>query len=159
MLEEILIGLGYFGAFLAGILSSVTIFLPTPGFVIVFGLAGFLNPIFIGVLAGIGAAIGELVGYIIGYGAEKYVLKKRKKAKDWLSKIDFYFKKYNPMAVIFIFAATPLPFDFAGIACGAIHYPPEKFFIATLAGKLVKYLIIAIAGYYGINLILDWAGV
>jgi len=154
-----LVSLGYFGSFLAGFLSSVTLFLPTPGFVIVFTLAGFLNPILIGVLAGFGAAIGELVGYIIGYGTKKIVIKERKKANSWLNKIDFYFKRYNPMVVLFVLAATPLPFDVAGIVCGAINYPPEKFFIATLAGKIVKYLIIAITGYYGINFIIDIAGI
>jgi len=159
MIEEILLGLGYLGSFLAGVLSSVSIFLPTPGFVVVFALAGFLNPILIGILAGFGAAVGELLGYGVGFGAKKIIIKEREKANKWLGKIEFYFKKYHPMVVIFVFAATPLPFDVAGMACGAMKYPIKKFFLATLAGKLVKYLIIAICGYYGVNLILDLAGI
>ena len=121
-------------------------------------MAGFLNPVYVGLLAGFGAALGELTGYLIGYGTEKVVLKKNKTAQEWKKKIDFYFKKYHPTLILFAFAALPLPFDVAGIACGAINYPAEKFFLATLAGKLVKYFIIAFAGYYSVSWIASMFG-
>ena len=55
------------------------------------------------------------------------------------------------MMVIFVFAATPLPFDVIGLFCGVVRYPAKKFFIATLIGKIIKYLVIAYAGFYGMG--------
>ena len=75
---------GYFGAFLVGLLSSVTIFLPTPAFLVIFALSapglGF-NPGLLGLCGGIGAAIGELTGYLVGYGGREFLLKKYEKTE------------------------------------------------------------------------------
>ena len=146
---DFLISLGYAGAFIAGLLSSISIFLPSPSFIIVFILAGYLNPIAIGLLAGVGAGLGELTGYYLGRGGEKYLFKKSGRITRWLKKFEYYFTKYNSDIVILFVAATPLPFDFLGILCGSIKYSVKRFFLATLGGKIIKYMLIAIAGYYG----------
>lgn len=146
---DLVINYWYLGVFLIGFLSSFTIFLPTPAFIVVFILAGpqfGLNPILLGIVGGLGAAVGELVGYVIGYGSKELLLKKYKKRLD---KLEETFKKYGASLIIFVFAATPLPFDLIGIFCGAVKYPVKKFFIPLLIGKIVKYLFIAIAGFYG----------
>ena len=152
-------GLGYLGVFFIGFLSSVTIFLPTPAFAIVFALAapqfGF-NPLLLGLFAGTGAAFGELTGYILGYGGKAVLLKKYRKQ---LAKVEAGFKRYGAPAIIFVFAVTPLPFDIVGMFCGIVGYPWKKFFIATLAGKLVKYVAIAYAGFYGIQWISQMMGI
>lgn len=158
MATEFLLGLGYLGAFLAGVISSVTLFLPTPGFIAVFLLGALFDPLLVGLLAGLGAAIGEMLGYVVGYGSDKFIFEKRKKWKSFIDKIEHYFNKYHPTVVIFIFAALPLPFDVVGIICGSINYSPKKFFIATLAGKVLKYVIIAYAGFYGTQWALQWLG-
>ncbi|MBI1973712.1 VTT domain-containing protein [Candidatus Micrarchaeota archaeon] len=156
MVEELLLSLGYLGAFLAGMISSVSLFLPLPGFIVVFLLGSQLNPIGVGVLGGLGAAIGELTGYLIGLGGQKLATLKNKKRAKWLNRIERAFQKYHPGAIIFAFAATPLPFDFIGIFCGATGYPAKHFFMYTLAGKLLKYLFIALAGFYGSEWVKSW---
>jgi len=141
--------LGYVGAFIIGFLSSFTLFLPTPAFAVIFLMAaGGLNPIALGIAAGLGSALGELIGFAIGYGSRRLLVKKYKKD---LKRIEKLFQKYKGWLVIFVFAATPLPFDIVGIFCGNVGYPFKKFMIPTIAGKIVKYLAIALAGFYGIQ--------
>ena len=52
---------------------------------------------------------------------------------------------------IFAFAATPLPFDIAGIWAGAIRYPLARFLLIVFGGKLILVTAIALAGYYSID--------
>ncbi len=151
-LEALVLTYGYLGAFLTGFLSSFTLFIPSPAFFVIFLLGSKLNPLLLGISAGLGSAIGEMISYFVGYGVTVIAKKYRKN----LNGIKKSFQRYRPPLVIFIFAATPLPFDLVGILCGAIRYDKKKFFIATLAGKLVKFTFIAYAGFYGIPWIVDY---
>jgi membrane protein YqaA with SNARE-associated domain len=149
---------GYLGVFVAGFLSTFSLFLPSPTFVAVLVLGSALNPFLLGVIGGLGATVGEMVGYIIGYGAG-YGAEHFKKIKKSLQKVEKCFKKHSPGVVIFIFAALPLiPFDVVGLFCGAIKYDKKKFFVLTLGGKIIKYLVLAYAGFYGANWILELFG-
>ena len=76
---------------------------------------------------------------------------KFEKYKKQLQGIEEKFQEYGAPAVIFIFSFLPLPFDIVGIFCGIVDYPPKKFFIPLLIGKVLKYLIIAYAGFLGIG--------
>jgi len=149
--SEFLIGLansyGLIGVFLIGFLSSFTLFIPSPAFFAVFLLGSVINPLPLGIAAGLGSAAGELTSYYAGYGVHLAAKKYRKKFLE----TEKLFQKYRAPLIIFFFSATPLPFDIVGIFCGAVRYPLKKFFIATLAGKLVKFLIIAYAGFYGLE--------
>ena len=136
---------GYFGAFVAGFLSSFTLFIPSPTFVGIFFIGGVMNPILVGISAALGSTLGESISYLFGFGISKAAKKKYKKT---IKKIEKLFLKYKPGVVIFIFAATPLPFDVVGIVAGVVNYDKKKFLIATLAGKLVKFIFIAVAGFY-----------
>ncbi|MBI4214475.1 VTT domain-containing protein [archaeon] len=158
MIEQMLLNFGYLGAFLAGLISSVSLFLPLPGFVAVFALASQLNPLAVGLLGGLGAAVGEMSGYLIGVGGQKLATRRNKKHARWLHHVEEAFQRYHAGLVIFVFAATPLPFDFLGLFCGATGYPVKRFFAYTLAGKLVKYLFIAFAGFYGTEWVKSWFG-
>jgi membrane protein YqaA with SNARE-associated domain len=158
-MEELLFGivnsLGYLGAFLIGVITSATLFIPTPAFIIVFLLAATMNPVLLGFFAGLGSAVGEMSGYLIGFGGEKFLLKKHEKK---IRQIERYFEKHGSKLIIFLFSATPLPFDVVGLFCGAVKYPLKTFFLFTLAGKLVKYWAIAFAGFYGMHWLLDFIG-
>lgn len=140
---------GLLGAFLIGFLSSFTLFIPSPAFFVVFFLGTIVNPLLLGIATGMGSATGELTSYYAGYGISIAGKKYRKKF-DGIEKL---FQKYKAPIIIFFFSATPLPFDIVGIFCGAIRYPVKNFFIATLAGKLIKFTLIAYAGFYGISTI------
>jgi len=145
--------LGYVGVFFAGFLSTFTLFLPSPTFVLVFLLSSTLNPLLLGIVGGLGATIGETIGYAAGYGL-RFVVDEKKKKK--LARVEKMMEKYNAFIVIFIFAITPLPFDLVGMFCGITEYSKKRFFIATLLGKVIKYIGLAYAGYFGMSWIMDY---
>jgi membrane protein YqaA with SNARE-associated domain len=134
---------GYLGAFLANLVSNATIFLPVPGGLIVVALGAFLSPFLVGLAAGAGAAVGEMSGYVLGYSG-RIVIKDNKaydRSVQWL-------KKWGALTV-FVFAVTPLPFDLAAIAAGALRFPLWKFLLACWVGKTLLSIAAALAGAWG----------
>ena len=133
--------LGYAGVFLISFLSSATIFLPLPGFAVVFAMGAFLNPVLIGIVAGVGSGIGEITGYLAGYAGHDAMMRTpvfRKHKQD--------IEKYGPLAILAL-AFIPNPvFDLAGMAAGAIRMPLWKFVLATVAGKTLRFVLLAYAG-------------
>ena len=146
---------GYFGIFLVNFLGSATVIFPVPAFVIVFAFGAVLNPVFVGISAAFGCTIGELTGYALGLGGKKIA---EKKYGYWLKKANRWMETHRAFLVIFLFAATPLPDDVLGVICGAIKYDIRKFFLASLAGKLVMNLGLAFGGYFGAQWVLTVFG-
>ena len=141
--------LAYLGIMALSFFGSATIVLPViPAVIIVFGAGALLNPWLVGIAAGVGAALGELVGYALGRGGNYAAKSKQKK---YLQKAERLMEKYRAVVVIFAFAVTPLPFDVVGILCGVTKYDIKKFMVATVAGKVVKFTLIALAAFYGIE--------
>ena len=46
----------------------------------------------------------------------------------------------------------------AGLAAGSLRMGLVKFFLISWAGKTVRFLYIAYAGYWGLQFILKWIG-
>lgn len=139
---------GYFGIFLLQLINSATVVLfPVPGHAVIFAVSGTLNPLLIGVFGAAGAALGEITAYMAGRGGSTIVDESR-----WYKRLESMGERWRGW-VIFVFAATPLPFDFAGVWAGAIRYPLERFLLIVAAGKLILVTAIAIAGYYGVDFI------
>ncbi|MGD9001150.1 MAG: VTT domain-containing protein, partial [Anaerolineae bacterium] len=60
-------------------------------------------------------------------------------------------QRYGVFA-IFLLALLPNPlFDVAGMAAGALRLPVWKFLLSCAAGKVIKNILFAVAGYYGIG--------
>lgn len=141
---------GYFGVFLLQLINSATVVLfPVPGHAVIFAVSGTLNPFLIGVFGAAGAALGEITAYMAGRGGSSMVDGSR-----WYKRLETMGERWRGWA-IFIFAATPLPFDIAGVWAGAIRYPLGRFLLIVAAGKLILVTAIAIAGYYGVDIIQD----
>jgi len=139
---------GYVGVFLFQLINSATVVLfPVPGHAVIFAVAGTLNPLLIGLFGAAGAALGEITAYMAGRGGSSMVDESR-----WYRRLESMGTRWRGWA-IFVFAATPLPFDFAGVWAGAIRYPLRRFLLVVAAGKLILVTALAIAGYYGVNLI------
>lgn len=141
---------GYGGIFVAAAADSATVLWPTfPLTVVIFLAATKLNPILLGLAAGIGSAVGEMVGYGVGRGGKALFIKKYKKQIEQLKNL---FHKWHGSLIIFAIGAIPIiPFDVMGLFAGSIGYDPKKFFIAAAAGKTVRYTVVALAGFYGLN--------
>ncbi len=147
---------GLFGIFVAAIIANATIFLPMPLDIMVFSLGALSKDIgFVfaaGIFAGAGAAIGEMTAYIVGLLGISAVEKAKHKEYEQLEGIT---KKLNNKGFVFIAIAalTPFPFDLVGIAAGIIKYDPKKFFVACLAGKLARYILIVLGGFLSLGIV------
>ena len=139
---------GYFGVFAINVIASATIFLPLPAFALTFALGAVLNPWILGLSAGLGSAVGELTGYLIGYGGQEAF---KKKYKKWLKRASEFAEKEGMFPAILLIAASPIPTDIVGILAGVAKYKPWKFFVSMAMGKIIKYTLIAWAGFYGLN--------
>ncbi|MBI4295029.1 MAG: VTT domain-containing protein [Chloroflexi bacterium] len=147
---------GYLGAFVISLLSSATIIVPVPGLAVVFALGGLLNPFFVGIASGAGEPFGELTGYMAGRGG--HVAFKIRNGHRY-EKIEGWMRRRG-MLLVFLTSSFPNPvFDLIGAAAGAIKMPLWKFILACWAGKTIKGVGIALAGYFGLRFFLNLFGV
>jgi uncharacterized membrane protein YdjX (TVP38/TMEM64 family) len=138
--------MGYLGVFLMAWIGSSTVLLPIPHLAFTFTMGAVLNPWLLGLAGGIGDALGELTGYAAGYAVEEAVDNMRlyKKLRGWMER--------NGDLTIFVLSLFPVPFfDLAAMAGGIVGYPLWRFMLSTWAGKTIKAIVAAWAGYYGIG--------
>lgn len=145
---------GYLGIFFIALAGSATIVLPTPSSVAIFSggvllhpVMGIPAPLLVGLVAAAGDALGEFTGYALGYAGTDIIKHQKlyRTFEGWMTT--------HGMLSIFLLSTFPNPmFDIAGAAAGATRMPPQRFFTATLAGKLVKDLILAYGGTFSFGL-------
>lgn len=131
---------GYLGIFLGLLASNATILVPVPGVFLLFIGGTFLNPLLVGVVGGLGGALGEMTGYLFGRAGRKFVSRESEFAMARR-----LYDKYG-YGIVYLFAATPLPFDIIGIICGLIRVDPKKFLLLVFLGKTTQYTIYAYVG-------------
>ncbi len=144
---------GYPAIFVISALTNATLILPLPGLAVTTLAGGMFNPWLVGVVAGLGQAVGELTGYLAGYSGQTLAadLPHYDRLARWM-------RRFGPW-VIFLLALIPNPlFDVAGIVAGSTRTPALYFFLPCAAGKILKNLIAAWAGFYGIELLARWFG-
>jgi len=138
--------LGYVGVFLALFLSAATIIFPAPGWIAVITAVTILglNPYLVGIVAGIGSGLGEITGYMVGNGATELSGKRFDRYRELI-------KRYGS-AGIFLLAFLPNPFfDVAGILAGALKIPLWKFLLACVAGRTLRYVLLAHLGLLAVQ--------
>jgi len=144
----------------------------------------YVGPVYVGVVAGFGSAIGGITVYLTGAGVQTIWsrLRNREQAferrlglgdevtrpvqsKFWLKGRAFYNRLVKWLSgrggawVVFISSAIVIsPFYPAGLAAGSLRMGLVKFFLISWAGKTVRYLYVAYAGYYGLRFLLKWFG-
>ena len=140
---------GYLGVFAISLISSATIFFPAPGWLTVIAMAKFLDPLLLGVVAGIGSGLGELTAYFAGDSVSQLL---NDRAVE-LKKIEKTIAKYELFGIFFL-AAIPNPlFDVAGIIAGSMKIPWQKFVVATIAGRIIRYVVLAFLGGAALSLL------
>jgi membrane protein YqaA with SNARE-associated domain len=145
---------GYAGLFLINVIGAASILLPSPAGASVIGggalLEDFLGVpafVWVGLVAGFGEAIGEFSGYAAGYGGRLIIQERPAYARihAWMDRRGFI--------TMFLMSTIPNPvFDVAGLAAGAVQMPLKSFFVAVLAGKVIKDTWMAAAGGLGVGL-------
>jgi len=144
---------GYAAVFLVGLVSNATLILPVPGLAVSSVMGSVFNPWVVGVVGGVGQALGELTGYMAGYSGQALVGKSRT-----YNHLMRWMQRYGAVTV-FVLAVVPNPvFDVGGMAAGSLRYPLWKFLASCAAGKVVKNIVFALAGYYGIEAIFKLLG-
>jgi uncharacterized membrane protein YdjX (TVP38/TMEM64 family) len=140
---------GYAGIFLISIAANATIIIPLPGVAFTTAMGAIFNPYGVAVAAGLGSAIGELSGYMAGFSGQGVAEK-----VELFNKLMAWMSSHQKLAylVIFLLSFIPNPlFDLAGMAAGVLKFPIWKFLLACSAGKVLKMLVFALAGYYSVN--------
>lgn len=136
---------GYLGIFLLSIAANATIILPLPGVAITTAMGAIFNPVGVAVAAGLGASVGELSGYLAGFSGQGVI-----ERSERYIQLTTWMKAHQNLAygAVLLLAFIPNPFfDLAGLASGALRLPIWKFMIACAAGKILKMLLFAYAGY------------
>ncbi len=132
---------GYWGLFLAVLITSLSLFVGIPTFTYVsIAVALGLDPVLSSLVAAVAGALGESPAYIIGLGSKKVL---EKKYSDALAYWEELFKKYGFFAVVLVAAFPLAPDEIAGLLSGTAKYPYIKFIAATALGKFIKYLLAA----------------
>jgi membrane protein YqaA with SNARE-associated domain len=150
----------YIGAFLISLIGNATIILPVPVPLVLASLAavfyadnGLIGAIIVGLAGGAGAAIGELLGYTAGYSGRRVVTRSKLYGRllDWV-------RRWGTIA-IFIFSLVPFfPFDLAGVAAGVVRFPLWKFLAACWLGRTILYIVVALAGALGWEVLVSYFG-
>ena len=139
---------GYLGLFLWNVIASGTLIVPLPGLATAFAAAAIWNPALVALAGATGSTLGEGTAYFAGRGSHSTV---RRLAVNhgWYTRIDRWVKQRGAIT-IFVFAIIPVPFfDVVGFAAGSLKYPVQRFALACLLGKIVKFSIVAAAGFWG----------
>ena len=144
----------------------------------------YVGPVYVGLVSGLGEAIGGITVYLAGAGVETIWSRLRSKehtlehkqgrSYDIVRPVQSQFWSkgeafYNRLAdwvgggggswVVFIVSAMVIsPFYFAGLAAGSLRMGLLRFFLISWAGKTVRYLTVAFAGYGGLYVLLRWIG-
>ena len=149
---------GYALTFFASLLGGTSIVIPFPYHLIIFTLAaGGLNPFFLGILAGMGIFIGDSTSYFIGYTGREIVTGRPqeifKRFHGWVV------KKPKWVLPIFLFlysSIIPTPNDLLVIPLGFARYPYAKVIIPLLLGSIVFNTLLAFAGLYGFEWVINF---
>lgn len=139
---------GYAGAFVVSVLAGGTVVVPIPGLAVIFSLGAVLNPAFVALVAGLGEALGSITIYLTGMGGRSLIEKRFPKVYPrmvgWVQNRGAF--------AIFLYSAIFNPFFYPlTLACGALRFGLWKFFFLSWAGKTVKCLVVAYAGYFGLR--------
>lgn len=139
---------GYLGLFLWNVIASGMLIVPLPGLAAAFAVASIWNPILVALASAAGSTLGEGTSYLAGRGSHSTVKRVASNHRMY-SKIDRWMQSRGAVT-LFIFAMIPLPFfDVVGFAAGSLKYPIQRFAVAVLLGKIVKFSIVAAGGYWG----------
>ena len=152
-------GYGYLGAFLISILGGATIIIPVPMLAVIFALGGVLTPYWVGVAAGLGETVGALIIYMTGHGGGAALSNiKYSKIQAAYSRLMYWMERRGSWT-LFVLSAVLNPFFYpAALAAGAMRFGLRRYFLICLAGKLIKGITVAYAGYWGLRGLLRMLG-
>jgi len=151
---------GYLGAFLISILGGATIIIPVPMLAVVFALGGVMKYTWlVGLANGLGETLGALTIYITGYGGGS-ALYYRTHGRLYTTYVRMMrLMERRGWLILFVLAAILNPFFYpAALAAGALRFGAKRYILITCAGKIIKGMTVAYAGYWGLRGLLRMLG-
>lgn len=148
---------GYLGLVLVSFFGSLIPFVPFPAFILLATMSTTyefdLN--IIAITSAVASAAAKQIIFYLSYGGRKIINEQTRKR---IKPFERLVKRYGAGAA-FVAAATPIPDDLIYVPLGLAKYNPLRFFISTVAGKIVlSYAIVFISRGFGssyINPLLD----
>lgn len=151
---------GYLGAFLISVLGGATIIVPVPMLAVVFAMGRVMEyPWLVGIANGLGETIGALTIYMTGYGGGSalynYTHGRLQSSYEKLMQL----MERRGWLILFVLAAVLNPFFYpAALAAGALRFGAKRYLLITCAGKIIKGMTVAYAGYWGLRGLLRMLG-
>lgn len=143
---------GYLGLALVSFFGSLIPFVPFPSFLLLatMSVGNQFDVHALALISAITATAAKQVIFYISYGGRKIIDEKTRKR---IKPFERLVKRYGAAAA-FVAAATPIPDDLIYVPLGLAKYNPLRFFISTLAGKIVLgYSIVYISKGFGSSFI------
>jgi len=143
---------GYLGLVLVSFFGSLIPFVPFPSFLLLaaMSIGNQFDPHALAILSAVMATAAKQVIFYASYGGRKIITEKMRKR---IKPFERLVKRYGAVAA-FVAAATPIPDDLIYIPLGLAKYNPLRFFISTLAGKIVLgYAIVYVSRGFGFSFI------
>jgi membrane protein DedA with SNARE-associated domain len=151
--------LAYAGVFVVNVLMTAHV-MPLPGAsalgqAVIVRQAGQREfPWVVGLAGGIGMGIGEVVPYYVGSLSQRvgraYEQKIPHVLKRWGDRLATpvrWLMHRFPEPTLFILSAVPNPiYEVAGLSAGSTHLSFARFIVPTVAGKIVRGMLLAYVG-------------
>ncbi len=143
---------GYLGLSLVSFLGSLIPFVPVPSFILLATMAvgdQFNLHVLVFLSAVLSAGAKQVIFYL-SYGGRRII---SEKSKQRMKPFQNLVRRYGAAAA-FAAAATPIPDDLVYVPLGLAKYNPRRFFVATLAGKIVLHYVIVLTSHFlGLSLV------
>ena len=143
---------GYLGLALVNFFGSLIPFVPFPSFVLLatMSVGNQFDPHALALISAVTATAAKQIIFYVSYGGRKIITEKTRKR---IKPFERLVKRYGGTAA-FVAAATPIPDDLIYVPLGLARYNPLRFFISTLAGKIVLgYAIVYVSKGFGLSFI------
>ncbi len=143
---------GYLGLALVSFFGSLIPFVPIPSFILLATMSvgdQFDLHILVFLSAVLSTGAKQII-FSLSYGGHRILSAKSKKRMLPFQRL---VRRYGATAA-FVAAATPIPDDLVYVPLGLAKYNPRRFFVATLAGKVVLHYVIVMASHFlGLSLV------
>ena len=143
---------GYLILALVNFFGSLVPFVPLPGFLFLatMSVGNEYDLHVLALVSAITATVAKQIIFFVSFGGRKIMTEKTRKRMRPFERL---VRRYGAAAA-FVAAATPMPDDIIFVPLGLAKYNAKRFFVATLAGKLVlSYVIVFISHYIGLSFI------
>ena len=143
---------GYLSLGLVNFIGSLIPFVPLPGFLLLatMSVGDKFDLHVLALLSAVTATVAKQIIFFASYQGRKIINERTRKRMRPFERL---VKRYGAAAAFFA-AATPIPDDLVYVPLGLAKYNPRRFFVATLAGKLVlSYTIVLVSHYLGLSLV------